>query len=148
MTLTRRSLLGLAGVAALGAGCRAHSHQLGTAAPDEAALDAAADAERGLLARYDAAVARLDAVAAGPLTRARDRHREHLRALTTLRSPSGSAAPATAVPPATTAPAGTLDAALGASVRSLQAAAARAGSGQVAAVLASIAAEHAADSAP
>ena len=139
MSLTRRSLLGvLAGVVV--AGCRPRRHRREAAdVRDSAALTSAAHAEEGLIADYDQAIAGLDAVAAGDLMRARQRHAAHLRA---LRSVARGASPASA-------PAGTGSAALTstllASAASLRAAAVSAHDGPTAALLASIAAEHAAD---
>jgi len=146
VTLTRRSLLGLSVVLAV-AGCRPRHRPAATrphapTASDAAALAAAAAIERDLLAGYDAAIAQLDAVAATPLTAARDRHRAHLAALTrTIRTTGSSASPTPGRTPATLGPA------LTASVGQLQAAANRADSGALAALLASVAAEHAADAA-
>ena len=146
VTLTRRSLLGLTVVLAV-AGCRPR-HRRSAAPPsalntaDAAALATAAATERDLLAGYDAAIARLDAVAATALTAARERHGEHLTALSRSSGAAGhSSSPTPGRTPAT------LDPALAASVGQLQAAAVRAGSGTVAALLASVAAEHAADAA-
>ena len=146
MPLTRRSLLGLTVVLAV-AGCRPRHHRAATRpdgldATDAAAVAGAVATERDLLAGYDAAIARLDAVAATPLTAARDRHRAHLAALTRTTGtagPSGSRTPGRT--PATLGPA------LTASVGQLQAAAIRSDSGMLAALLASVAAEHAADAA-
>jgi hypothetical protein len=142
VSLTRRSLLGLAAAVPLAAGCHDRHRPVGLAGADETAITSAVAAERALLARYDEAIAQLDAVAAGPLTRARDRHRLHLRALA-ARSPSTSATPSAA----SAAPSGSVSTALAATVTTLQAAAVAARSGHVAALLASIAAEHAADAA-
>jgi hypothetical protein len=148
VTLTRRSLLG-ATVALAVAGCRSRRGRTAvrpTDAPlaDRAAIESAAELERTLIARYDAAVAQLDAVAAGPLSRARDRHLAHLDAFDAAmgrRSPSSTATPAIAPDGATSSG---LTAALTASAGALESAAVRADSGQVAALLASVAAEHAA----
>lgn len=142
MTLTRRSLLGVAAAVVLSAGCRPRARPPALDDADGAAVGDAIDAERQLLARYDLAIAQLDAVAAGPLMRARDRHHEHLRALAAQPSPAASASPP-AGPNA--APAGSLGDTLRSSVANLQAAALRVRSGTVAALLGSIAAEHAAD---
>lgn len=140
MSLTRRSLLGVAAGLAL-AGCRSHGHRRVTSTPDVGALDAAADAEAALLADYDRVIAASDAVAAGRLSLARERHASHLRA---LRAGGRNASPAAAP----TLPARS-DAALATSLRStaaaLRTAAVSARAGRTAALLASIAAEHSAD---
>ena len=139
MSLTRRSLLGVAAGVVL-AGCRPH-HRRSTLPPvaDTAALAAALSAEQTLLASYDRAIATTDAVAAGRLSVARQRHAEHVQALQ-ARLPTPS-------PPVPSAAATTtsLATALRASSLQLQSAAVSARAGQTAALLASIAAEHAAD---
>lgn len=141
MSLTRRSLLGvLAGVAV--SGCRPRRHRRNpTSAHDSTALTSAAAAEEGLIADYDRAITGLDAVAAGNLTRARQRHSAHLRA---LRTATATASPAGA--PAAAGPM-SLTTSLRASAASLRTAAVSAHDGPTAALLASIAAEHAADAA-
>jgi len=143
VSLTRRALLGAPALVWLAAGCRPRGHLTGLASADRTVLRAAIDAEEGLLASYDAAIARLDAVAAGSLTRARDRHQEHLRALTATSTPRETTSPA----PART-PTGDVNDVLATSVVTLQRSGVSARSGEVAALLASIAAEHAADAAP
>ena len=145
MTLTRRALLGLAAATAV-AGCTHRSHPPTAAPADADAVAAALAAERALLDQYDAAIAALDAVAAGPLSRARDRHLAHLHALAATTSPAGPVTtPTPSAPPTLAATTGALAGALAASAPQLQQAAATAGSGHLAARLASIAAEHAAD---
>jgi hypothetical protein len=117
-TVSRRAFLGAA--AAAGplvaiSGCR--DGRLARPDPDAAALAAARDTERRLVEAYDGA-----------------RRAEHLAHLTAL----GGTAPTAPVAPAVADPAGLVRA----SVSSLQTAAIGAHSGQVAAVLASIAAAH------
>ena len=145
MTVTRRALLG--GIIAVSVtACRPHrSPRPGLAADDRVSVDAAASDERALLALYDAAIAQLDAVAAGPLTAARARHAAHLRALTDARRPTPTAAPPS--PPPVTGPAdpSALMTALATSAGSLRELATGAEDGRLAALLASVAAEHAGD---
>jgi hypothetical protein len=137
--LTRRSLLGVAAGLVV-AGCRPkRARPAASPHADTAALTAAAEAEEALLADYDLAIAATDAVVAGRLGLARDRHAAHLQA---LRS-AGSGAGPSATPPATS---GTdLAPSLRSSALALRPAAVSARSGQAAALLASIRAEHAAD---
>jgi hypothetical protein len=149
VSLTRRSVLG-AIVAVSLAGCRPRrSSRPAVASGDLARIDRAVDGERALLARYDAAIAALDAVAAGRLTRARDRHAAHLRALTEAgRRPTHTPPPP--APPPSAGPSVATDRAalatvLKASAADLRATAVRVDSGPLAALLASVAAEHAAD---
>ena len=136
-TVTRRSLL--LGAVATAAGCRHAGHLTAMPPADVPAVRAAAAAERALIAGFPPGDA-----AAGV-------HEVHLRALLALLpsaapSPAASTSPAGQVPP----PAPTTDAtALArAGVPSLQAAAVAAVDGRTAALLASIAAEHAAASEP
>ena len=147
MTLTRRALLG--GIVAVSAAaCRPRrSARPGLATDDRASVDAAVNDERALLALYDGAIAQLDAVATGPLTAARARHAAHLQALTEV---GGATPTATASPAPVTGPTdrSTLTAALASSAGSLREMAVRAEDGRLAAMLASVAAEHAADAAP
>jgi hypothetical protein len=143
VTVTRRVVL--AGiVTGVLAGCRPHrSSGPSVPAVDRGALDEALQGERLLLARYDEAIAELDAVAAGPLSRARDRHTAHLHALTAARRPSPSPSGS---PSASVGGQLSLSSMLTANSLSLRQAAVRVRDGRLAALLASIAAEHAADS--
>jgi hypothetical protein len=94
-TITRRQ--GLAGLVALGglAGLAACST---STAPEASPANSTASAaisptvadERSLLARYDATIAAFPALAPG-LSLVRDQHAEHLRALGSPATPSGSA---------------------------------------------------------
>lgn len=146
MTVTRRAVLAGVAVVAL-AGCRPHrSERPPVPAEDLDALDEAIAGERLLLARYDDAIARLDAVAAGPLSRARDRHAAHLHALTSARRPSPSPSPAATTPSSATGGELPLPSLLEANSLSLRQAAVHVHSGRLAALLASVAGEHAADS--
>jgi hypothetical protein len=145
VTMTRRTVLGVIAAAAL-SGCQPRrSPRPVLPSADRAAVAAAADAERSLLEMYDGAIAQLDAVAAGPLSRARDRHSAHLRAL----SAAGRSAPTAASESSAVASApvdhSALTAALTAGAATLRATAVRVGNGRLAALLASVAAEHAAD---
>jgi hypothetical protein len=146
VTVTRRAVL--AGVAAGAlAGCRPHrSKRPHVPSEDLAALDQAIQGEHLLLARYDEAIARLDAVAAGRLSRARDRHTAHLQALTAVRRPSASPSPTAPTPSPAAGGRPPLPSLLAASSLSLRQTAVRVHSGRLAALLASVAAEHAADS--
>ena len=127
VSLTRRSMLGVvAGLVV--AGCRPRRHRpTAPVVDDEAAVRAALTAERGLLAGYDQPVA------------ARERHAAHEQALRTL---LGSPPPSPTVPASPSQPSRL---GLRSSAAELQNAAVSAQDGRVAAVLASIAAEHAAD---
>lgn len=138
--LTRRALLtSLLGAAV--AACRPRRRAPTPTRLDGTALTAALDAERQLLAAVDAALAASDAVAAGPLTAARDRHAAHLRALQARvhRHANPTSSPPVVVPPA---PPDDLPQRLAASAASLTAAAVAARAGTNAALLASIAAAH------
>jgi hypothetical protein len=142
--LTRRALLTAAGGLAL-AGCRPKRRRspLPTAADAPAVADALA-AERDLVTAYDDALAQDDAVAATALSRARARHAEHIAALTAaVRTPTAS----TSSTPLASTPATRIRASLRLNAGTLQAAATAVTSGATAALLASIAAEHAADAA-
>ena len=146
MSPTRRSVLAAMAAASL-AGCRPR-RTLRRAVPvaDLAVVDQALHGERALLDRYDAAIARLDAVAAGPLSRARDRHAAHLRALTQARTrPSPTESPPSAAPSAGTSDQTPLGTVLAASAAALRTAAVQVRSGRVAGLLSSVAAEHGAD---
>lgn len=147
MSLTRRTLLGLAVATAL-AGCRPRHRATPTASgPGDAGVEAAIEAERTLLDAYAAAIAVTDAVTAGPLTAARDRHEQHLQALVAAAhtaSPTGT--PTSLGGPSPTNPTA-LVASLTTSAAALQAAAVRAEESRIAGLLASIAAEHSADAA-
>ena len=147
VTVTRRAFLG--GIIAVSAAaCRPRrSARPGLVPDDRASVDSAFNDEQALLALYDQAIAQLDAVAAGPLTAARARHAAHLQALRDIRRPSPTAT-ASPAPVAGPADRSTLTAALATSAGSLREMAVRADDGRLAAVLASIAAEHAADAAP
>ena len=147
MSLTRRALLG--GIIAVSAAaCRPrHSRRPGLATDDRTSVDSAVTDEQALMAMYDAAIAELDAVAAGPLTAARARHAAHLQALTDVRRPTPTAT-TSAAPVTGPADRSTLTAALATSAESLREMAVRAEDGRLAAMLASVAAEHAADAAP
>lgn len=137
MQLTRRSLLLAAGGLALAA-CRPKRPARPASVADRAALVSVLDAERTLVAGYDAAIAQQDAVAAGRLGLERDRHAAHIGALqNAMREPTASANAGTATGSAL----GTM---LHESVPTLQAAANAAVDGAVAALFASIAAEHSA----
>ena len=145
MSVTRRSVLG-ALLAASVVGCRPRRSSRSAVAPaDKARIASAVAGEQALLARYDDAIAQLDAVAAGPLTRARDRHADHLRALTEAGPrPAPTASPSSAAPTVGPGAAG-LNTDLAASAANLREAAVRVSAGRLAALLASIAAEHVAD---
>ena len=144
MQLTRRTLLLAAGGLAVTACRPRRSRTPQPVAGDVTAVDAALADEQRLLAAYDAAIASLDAVAATPLVRARARHAAHVAALTgTLPTPSASPTST----PAVARPTERLRVLLRRSSHSLQAAAVTLSDGRVAALLASIAAEHAADAA-
>lgn len=146
MTVTRRAVLAGIVAGAL-AGCRPHRPgRPSLSSVDRGALDAALQGERVVLARYDEAIATLDAVAARPLSRARDRHTAHLYALTAARSPSPTPPSPSGSPPATAGGELPLSSLLEANSFSLRQAAVRVRTGRLAALLASIAAEHAADS--
>jgi hypothetical protein len=147
-TFSRRSFL-FGALAITVAACRPRkSHQIAATAPDASALAAAADGERQLLAQYDAALAADPALAAA-LSAARERHARHLSAL-------GGPAPSAAASPPSTSPSSALpatDPRAGLvsirqserdSVVALQAAATAATRGDNAALLASVAAAHAA----
>lgn len=141
MSLTRRSLLGVAAGLAV-AGCRPHRRRPTTAPnPDAGVLTAAVTAEEALLADYDRAIAASDAVAAGRLTFARDRHATHLRA---LRAAVTGSSPSTAPTPGSGSGA-PLTTSLRSSTATLRTAAVGARDGRTAALLASVAAEHSAD---
>ena len=141
MSLTRRSLLGVAAGLVV-AGCRPHGRRP-TAAPnpDAAVLTAAVAAEEALLVDYDRVIAAADAVAAGRLTLARDRHATHLRALRA--AAAGSSPSAAPTPPSGSGAA--LTTSLRGSAATLRTAAVGARDGRTAALLASVAAEHLAD---
>ena len=142
MQLTRRALL-MAAAGLVLAGCRPRSSRTpALSLADRTAIEDALDAEQELLAAYDAAVARLDAVAATPLARARDRHAVHVAALASAsRSPARpTSSPATDAPDLLR-----LRVALQEGAGTLRTAAVAASDGKTAALLASIAAEHAAD---
>jgi hypothetical protein len=145
VSLTRRAVLGAIATAALAACRPRRSSPAATPSADRAAAEAALEDERALLRTYDAAVAALDAVAAGPLVRARDRHTAHLRALARATRPSPTSTPS-APSPAPADPS-TLAATLASSAGTLRSAAITARTGRLAALLASVAAEHAADAA-
>jgi hypothetical protein len=139
VSLTRRSLLGVA-VGFVVAGCRPRRRgQSVPVAADEPAVRTALTAEQDLLAGYDQAIATPDAVAAGPLMAARERHAAHEQALRTL---LGSPPPSPTVPASPSQPS---QLGLRSSAADLQAAAVSAQDGRTAALLASVAAEHAAD---
>ena len=146
--MTRRSLLGTIVAASL-AGCRPRRSRRPTiASADLASIDRALVGERSLLARYDEAIAQLDAVAATPLTRARERHAAHLRALTDARlHPTPTGTPASTPPPTGSVDQKLLETDLAASAAELRATAVRTRSGQLAGLLAAVAAEHEADAA-
>jgi len=151
VSLTRRSLLG-ATVALAVAGCRGRRsgpapRPTGDAPEDQAVMESAAEFERRLIAGYDAAIAQLDAVAAGRLSRSRDRHLAHLDALERAAARRRPTVPATPGVAPSLPPPSDLTAALTASAGALQSAAVHATSGQVAGLLASVGAEHAADAA-
>jgi hypothetical protein len=136
VTITRRALLGCAGLVLVG--CRGGSASPAPSAarpgPDAAALAAARSGELQLLLSYDTAILRASARQRPPLQVARALHATHLTAL------------GASVPPATRRGARIRDlpAALAASARSLQVLAVAAHDGHNAATLASIAASHAA----
>ena len=142
MQLTRRTLLLAAGGLAVTACRPRRSRTPQPVAGDVTAVDAALADEQRLLAAYDAAIASLDAVAATPLVRARARHAAHVAALSDALA-TLSASPTSTAP--TAPPDEHLRVLLRHSSRSLQAAAITASDGGVAVLLASIAAEHAAD---
>lgn len=144
MQLTRRTLLLAASGLAVTACRPKRSRTPQPAAADTTDVEATLADEQSLLAAYDAAITRLDAVAATPLVRARARHAAHVAALT--RTLATTTASPTSPPPVTT-PAVRLRVLLRHSSHSLQAAAITVSDGNVAALLASIAAEHAADAA-
>ena len=144
MQLTRRTLLLAAGGLAVTACRPKRSRTPQPAAADVMDVQAALADEQSLLAAYDAAIIRLDAVAATPLVRARSRHAAHVAALTGA-VPTTSASPTS--PPPVATPAERLRVLLRRSSQSLQAAAITVSNGDVAALLASIAAEHGADAA-
>jgi hypothetical protein len=133
---SRRTLLAGGGLLVLASGCR-HSSAPRLAGPDDAALTAARESERALVAAYDALAA------AGRLTGfvalCRDAHARHLAAL-------GGDPPATPTPTSSNG-AGAGDATRTtalelASADVLRAAAVAASSGETAALFASIAASH------
>jgi hypothetical protein len=138
VTITRRTLLGCAGLVL--AGCRGGSASPRPSAapqgpgPDAAALATARSGELQLLLSYDTAIRRASAHQRPPLQVARALHATHLTAL------GASAPPATRRGPRIH----DLPAALAASARSLQGLAVAAQDGRNAATLASIAASHAA----
>ena len=129
LVLSRRALL-VAGIVTL-AGCRAHRAASHVVDPDAAAWTAARDAEAALVAAFAALAASSDSVAP-VVTIALAHHRAHLAALGG--GPAPSAAPVAHVPDV--AP----------TVPMLQQAAITVRSGAKAAVLASIAASHLAES--
>jgi hypothetical protein len=141
VSLTRRSLLGVAAGLAV-AGCRPKRRRpAASPPPDAAALTVAIDVEEALIADYDSVIAASDAVAAGRLGLARERHAAHTRA---LRRAATGASP-TATPTPATGSGVPLTETLRTSAESLRTAAVGAREGSTAALLASIAAEHAAD---
>jgi hypothetical protein len=136
VTITRRTLLGCAGLVLVG--CRGGSASPIPSAvspdPDAAALAAARSGELQLLLSYDTAILRASAKQRPPLQVARALHATHLTAL-------GATAPsATRRGPRIR----NLPAALAASARSLQGLAVAAHDGHNAATLASLAASHSA----
>jgi hypothetical protein len=142
--LTRRALLTAAGGLVV-AGCRPKRRRPSPpAAADTTAVADALMAERELLGAYDAVIARADVAAATALSRARARHSAHVAALAAATRTPTAPISSTPVP---AAPAAHVGADLKQSVRTLQAAAIAAADGPTAALLASIAAEHAADAA-
>jgi len=146
VTVTRRAVLAAFAAGAL-VGCQPRrSGRMAMPSADLAAVDQALQGERALLARYDEAIAQLDAVAAGSLTRARARHAAHLRALTAARRPSPSASPTVPAPATTGSGELALSSLLEADSFSLRQTAVHVRTGRLAVLLASIAAEHAADS--
>jgi hypothetical protein len=136
VTITRRALLGCAGLVLVGCRGGSASPRRSTAppGPDAAALATARTGERQLLLSYDTAILRASAHQRPPLQVARALHATHLTAL------GASAPPATQRGPLIHH----LPAALAASARSLRGLAVAAQDGRNAATLASIAASHAA----
>jgi hypothetical protein len=137
VTITRRALLGCAGLVLVGCRGGSATPRPSTApppGPDAAALAAARTGELQLLLSYDTAILRASARQRPPLQVARALHATHLTAL------GASAPPATRRGPRIH----DLPAALAASARSLQGLAVAAQDGGNAATLASIAASHAA----
>jgi hypothetical protein len=142
--LTRRALLGAAvlGVGAATAGCRSHHAVVRRPAvdPDSAALAAARAQEQALVAQLDRLIARAPAALAASLGSTRSAHLAHLDALTSRRSDVRTPARQTLG-----ARFAVVDRALRQSVPALARAADAAHGGHTAAVLASIAAAHAAE---
>jgi hypothetical protein len=136
VTISRRTLLGCAGLVLVG--CRGGSASPGRSAaspgPDAAALTAARQGELALLLSYDTAILRASAHQRPALQVARALHATHLTAL------GGSPPPSTRRGPRIH----DLPSALSASARTLQGLAVAAHDGHNAATLASIAASHAA----
>jgi hypothetical protein len=136
VTITRRTLLGCAGLVLVG--CRGGSASPGPSAkppgPDAAALATARSGELQLLLSYDTAILRASAQQRPPLQVARALHATHLTAL-------GATAPPTTRRGRRIHD---LPTALAASARSLRDLAVAAHDGHNAATLASIAASHAA----
>jgi hypothetical protein len=136
VTITRRALLGCAGVVLVG--CRGGSaKQAPTPAqpgPDAAALATARRGELRLLLSYDAAIGRASVHQRPPLQVARALHAAHLTALGATAPPVGRRG--LRIPD--------LPSAVAASARSLRELAIAAHDGRNAATLASIAASHAA----
>jgi hypothetical protein len=137
VTITRRTLLGCAGLVLMG--CRGGSaaapkQSAASPGPDAAALTAARQGELNLLLSYDTAILRASAHQRPALQVARALHATHLTAL------GGSVPPAARRGPRIH----DLPAALAASARTLQGLAVAAHDGRSAATLASVAASHAA----
>lgn len=128
------------------AACRPHrSPRPAGQSADLAELDAAIDGEHALLARYDRAIAQLDAVAAASLVRARGRHGDHLRALSAAMRPMPSSPPSSATPSLGAMDGAAVETLLSASAAQLRSTAVRLRSGRLAALVASVAAEHEAE---
>jgi hypothetical protein len=136
VTITRRSLLGCAGL--LLVGCRRGSSTAAPSpappGPDAAALATARQGELRLLLSYDTAILHASARQRPPLQVARALHATHLTALGGTPPPVGRSGPRISALPS----------ALATSARSLRQLAVAAHDGRTAATLASIAASHAA----
>lgn len=141
--LTRRALLGLAGLAVVG--CTKHATHVPpkpAVVPDAAALAKARSSEAALLASYDAKIASSPLPKRAPLLVARAIHATHLAALHGT-SPSPSPSTGAASPAASTSQVNPhLRAALRVSAVQLRGLALTATDGTNAALLASIAASH------